>query len=453
MNKRKSMSRYAFLLLGIVIMSEPVLSYGYTIKQPVESELSAYGNALEDTDQNATVEVAPRELVSWKVYFVDEESRQIQLSAMRSGTILEGEELVIPYANSLIVNGHRWLANEDSPYRINVYGPGEKIIYITYSDEGSVGDADDPEASERERFEMYLERVKKADAAITGKEAEEILDDQIICESNAKCSYRLRSLSTQIKNTAATPVYVIAKDCAATGVILKELYSTSVEYSTNLLDTIQLDGAEYRIYVFLVNKKFGETCSHNWKLEKRTEATCLSSGSEKYVCSICSKTEVKTLPALGHVDENGDSLCDRCGKRTEEQNDGDRITATYRPSQSEYQMQFVCVSENFQNGYLYISDTGIPASEFGGYGSLDYMLSNPYQAFVGTFADCFSITGQALMPIDADGALAYAAIMSKEEVLAYRGQIEGDYITRTVENGQLVVVHDNGSISTRDTYG
>lgn len=35
MNKRKSMSRYAFLLLGIVIMSEPVLSYGYTIKQPV----------------------------------------------------------------------------------------------------------------------------------------------------------------------------------------------------------------------------------------------------------------------------------------------------------------------------------------------------------------------------------------------------------------------------------
>ena len=66
---------------------------------------------------------------------------------------------------------------------------------------------------------MYLERAKKADAAIVGKEAEEILDDQIICESNAKCSYRLRSLSAQIKNTVATPGYVIAKDCAATGII------------------------------------------------------------------------------------------------------------------------------------------------------------------------------------------------------------------------------------------
>ena len=123
-------------------------------------------------------------------------------------------------------------------------------------------------------MKCILKGLKKADAAITGKEAEEILDDQIICESNAKCSYRLRSLSTQIKNTAATPVYVIAKDCAATGVILKELYSTSVEYSTNLLDTIQLDGAEYRIYVFLVNKKFGElvVITGNWRSEQKQHA-------------------------------------------------------------------------------------------------------------------------------------------------------------------------------------
>lgn len=41
MNKRKLISRYAVFLLGIVIMSEPVLSYGYTIKQPIEFELSA----------------------------------------------------------------------------------------------------------------------------------------------------------------------------------------------------------------------------------------------------------------------------------------------------------------------------------------------------------------------------------------------------------------------------
>ena len=53
MNKRKLISRYAVFLLGIVIMSEPVLSYGYTIKQPIEFELSAYGNILEVAGQNA----------------------------------------------------------------------------------------------------------------------------------------------------------------------------------------------------------------------------------------------------------------------------------------------------------------------------------------------------------------------------------------------------------------
>lgn len=76
------------------------------------------------------------------------------------------------------------------------------------------------------------------------------------------------------KNTVATPVYVIAKDCAATGIILKELYSTSVEYSANLLDTIQLDGAEYRIYVFLVNKNLEKLAAitGSWRSEQKQHA-------------------------------------------------------------------------------------------------------------------------------------------------------------------------------------
>lgn len=35
----------------------------------------------------------------------------------------------------------------------------------------------------------------------------------------------------------------------------------------------------------------------------------------------------------------------------------------------------------------------------------------------------------------------------RKKCLHIRGQIEGDYITRTVENGQLVVVHEDGSTS------
>lgn len=439
MGKTCMISRFALLCFGLMLMAEPALSYGAVLR-PAE-DIRTYG------EEEVSLSNDLREQVSWKIFFVDEDSKQIQLSAMRSGEILEGEELVIPFATSLTMAGHRWIANEKSPYRVNVYGPGEKIIYITYTDDGVLEEDVGIESTEREKLDTYLTRAKEAEAMITGKAVDVISDEQIICESLDECSYRLRSIASQIQGASTAPVYVIAKDCSATGVVLKELFSTSVEYSTNLLDAFELDGEVYRIYAFLITKNPGENCSHSWRLEKRADSTCLSAGSEKYVCSMCNKEDVKILPAAGHIDENSDSLCDRCGNRTEDQSIGDRITAIYRPSGNEYQMQLCCVSDNYQEGYLYISDTGIPAGTFGGYGDLTYMLSNPYRTFVSTFADHFSITGQALLPIDADGALANAAILSMEEVLSFRAQIDGDYVTRTIENGKLVVVHEDGSTS------
>ena len=87
--------------LGIVIMSEPVLSYGYTIKQPVKSETFCIWKCFRGYRPECNSGSCPAGTGFMEGLFVDEESRQIQLSAMRSGTILEGEELVIPYANSL----------------------------------------------------------------------------------------------------------------------------------------------------------------------------------------------------------------------------------------------------------------------------------------------------------------------------------------------------------------
>lgn len=174
MNRRKLIDRYAVLLLSVFIMSEPVLSYGNMRKQSEEPEPYAYARESLDSDQTVLMADKSEEMVSWKIFFVDEESKQIELSAIRSGTIVEGEELVIPFANRLIVNGHRWSATTESPYRVNVYGPGEKIIYITYSDDGIIEEDEDPESSERERFERYLECAKKADAEITGESADEI---------------------------------------------------------------------------------------------------------------------------------------------------------------------------------------------------------------------------------------------------------------------------------------
>ena len=47
---------------------------------------------------------------------------------------------------------------------------------------------------------------------------------------------------------------------------------------------------------------FAETrgCSHQWKLERRTEPTCTGKGKEVYRCTLCGKTKTEKLPALGH---------------------------------------------------------------------------------------------------------------------------------------------------------
>lgn len=43
------------------------------------------------------------------------------------------------------------------------------------------------------------------------------------------------------------------------------------------------------------------------------ENDCLKNGRAVYVCGRCQKEKIEHLPALGHLDENGDQICDRCG--------------------------------------------------------------------------------------------------------------------------------------------
>ena len=57
-------------------------------------------------------------------------------------------------------------------------------------------------------------------------------------------------------------------------------------------------------------------CDHAWDDGVvTTEPTCTEKGVKTYTCSKCSKTKTEELPALGHIDENKDSLCDRCGAK------------------------------------------------------------------------------------------------------------------------------------------
>ena len=56
--------------------------------------------------------------------------------------------------------------------------------------------------------------------------------------------------------------------------------------------------------------------AHKWDDGKVTKAaTCTEAGEKTYTCTVCGKTKVVAIPALGHIDENKDNICDRCGEK------------------------------------------------------------------------------------------------------------------------------------------
>ena len=50
--------------------------------------------------------------------------------------------------------------------------------------------------------------------------------------------------------------------------------------------------------------------AHKWDDGKVTKAaTCTEAGEKTYTCTVCGKTKVVAIPALGHIDENKDNKC------------------------------------------------------------------------------------------------------------------------------------------------
>ncbi|MGM9650995.1 MAG: hypothetical protein ACI3VX_03530, partial [Faecousia sp.] len=54
-------------------------------------------------------------------------------------------------------------------------------------------------------------------------------------------------------------------------------------------------------------------CTHEWDDGVvTTAATCTTAGVKTYTCAKCGETKTEEIPALGHIDENSDNVCDRC---------------------------------------------------------------------------------------------------------------------------------------------
>ena len=66
-------------------------------------------------------------------------------------------------------------------------------------------------------------------------------------------------------------------------------------------------------FQFFVKDENAEVCAHDWQIDQVIPATCTEAGETDYVCSKCSAEKEEPIAALGHLDDNKDGKCDRCG--------------------------------------------------------------------------------------------------------------------------------------------
>ncbi|MGN0486776.1 MAG: phosphodiester glycosidase family protein [Acutalibacteraceae bacterium] len=75
-------------------------------------------------------------------------------------------------------------------------------------------------------------------------------------------------------------------------------------------DNTEIDG---QMYAFAMDGTFMHEGAHTWeKAITLVDPNCNVEGKDTYVCRECSTTKDVKVPALGHIDEDGNGRCDRC---------------------------------------------------------------------------------------------------------------------------------------------
>lgn len=389
--------------------------------------------------------------INWEIKFVDEETHHINLGEARKGSIEEGKSIFVNYLKRIVKDNEIWEAIEDPPLELSVYGPGDMIHYIEYQNIGPASETEDPDKKSKVLLEEYLQSAKNSEAEITGEEPDMIPDNRFYATSQQTNDLRIQSIATHIEDGKEHNFYIVGKNFKPNGVALAAYFGNNAVYSKNLEEAISIGSDIFYVTKFSLSRNFdSENCSHDWALIRQTFATCTSKGVEVYQCEKCGEEMETYTPALGHIDENNDSVCDVCNERVFEQKLGSEIqTKIAIEGNPQRDLTFVCIDDDYQGGMLYISKENIPLSDFGGYGNLNYEQSNVRNYFNSGFQNKFSIKGKPLMGIipanisEAD----YAMILTKEEYEEYKDVIPetSNFLTRTEDSANLLGVNTDGS--------
>lgn len=384
------------------------------------------------------------QMVDWTIHFVDQKDHSKKLWKSQSGTIKDEGRLTINFPPAIYGNdGSIWESVETPPVARIIYGPGHYIEYIEFSKTGHEVNKPDDEQEAKELLRKVLETARNQEILITGERLETISDRRFIISDQSSNDYRIRSITSQINDTESHEFYVIGKNFVPNGKAIAEWFQDEAIYSNLLEQVIKIGSDTYYVARMGVQRRFeSTTCTHNWKIKRKYDATCLRKGKIVYVCTKCGKErEIVTAP-LGHVDQNRDSICDRCHRRMFPQREGSKIETML----ADNNLTFTCIDEDYLGGMLYLADQNLPMTFLKGYGTPEYKTSNLYRYFRDGFQNAFSIHN-GLIGIPSPVGTAYAMSLTRADYESHRNLISGgEFLLQDSENGQVTGVESDGSI-------
>ena len=398
--------------------------------------------------------------VKYTVFFVDAEDYDTKIFNVQQGTVPEGTALNVTFPEQIIgTDGHIWKSAAASPQVFTVYQAGTHKYYIEYEQGEKVVEPDGPDTAAKEKLEGWLQKSWKADCDITGQSVEGNRDPDLMVDSDSRNNSRMINLISMIRDGEWHYFYMIGRNYVPQTLVIGTNFDA--EYSAVTEEIFSAGSEKYTVLRIGVRRNWRpESCAHEWELVQTAAAGCLENGWETCRCRKCKTQETVSLPAAGHRDTDGDSLCDLCGKRAFEQTVGDTIQTVIKTKNGEIPFTFRCLDMDY-NGtgmMMYLAEESL-GKEITGvcFEENDYNDSPLRKYFNMAFANNSSI-GAALLPItreDSDGRDDYASLLSKEEYERYKALIEGEggWFLRTVTKDGIYAVDSGGMLTQAEAAG
>lgn len=387
-----------------------------------------YGGVEHSSPSNAQIR--------WNIYFVDSEDHGYSILREQEGNSAEGEKLRILFPEIVIgKDGYQWKSLKHSPLDAWVRGNGIQKIYIEYENIGEIEKPVSPDDAAKKRLREWEQKAASSDALITGIDSADLPGSAWIVMDKRGNERRIKELLSMIGDQNQYYFYSIGKNYVPDSLPVGRTLIHGV-YSVDKMDDFMIGDSRYVVERVSVKKSYNmQDCDHILSRESGYVASCLIDGKAILICDRCGFREIVILPACGHVDLDGDSFCDVCGKRAFTQKQGAVIDVRVTVDGKKLVFPFECIDTHYQGKMLYISRHVIDPEITGEMDTEDYNHSSVRDWLNHFFAnECSAASGLCEIDrTDGDGFLDKAIVLSREETERYMDRMGGgkEYLTRT----------------------